>query len=310
MRTPRATATDHAARGGSVGCAPRTVFFFAFAFLLLVACQREAPVSADVVARIGGQPVRYERFEEFLRHQVGDGAGALDSKVLSRLLDQFLDDELLTRLAADGKKAPAPAASPGAASNVEDGRQALDALLAEAAAPVPPEEVDRYYRAHAAELQLPARVRLHHILVATGPEAQRVAQRLAHGEDFAAVAREVSLDPSAPAGGDQGEIALDDLPTAFATQVEHLTAGEIGEPIQASDGWHVFRLDQRLAARQRPLEEVSGEIADQLRRQRGDALLARRLHEAADRYNVVVYAQNLPFDYRGEHRRADQREAR
>jgi len=263
---------------------------------LLGACHQEPPVSADVVARIAGQPVPYSRFEEFLRKQVGEGAGALDSRVLSRLLDQFLDAELLTRLAVDDKRV-APAGGQ---------RQALDSLLADADVPVEPVEAEQYFRTHEEEFALPERLRLHHILVSSGAEARRVEERLGAGEDFAALARELSLDPSAPTGGDQGEIAVDDLPPAFALQVERLKPGEVGEPIQASDGWHLFRLDERLEARQRTFAEVSGEIADRLHRQRGDALLAQRLAEAADKYNVVVYAQNLPFDYRGDHPRADQ----
>ena len=242
----------------------------------------------------------YSRFEEFLRKQVGEGAGALDSRVLSRLLDQFLDAELLTRLAVEEKRLP-PAGGQ---------RQALDSLLADADVPVEPVEAEQYYRTHQAEFALPERVRVHHILVATGAEAGRVEERLRVGEDFTTLARELSLDPSAPAGGDQGEIALEDLPPGFAPQVERLAPGEVGEPIQASDGWHLFRLDERLPARQRTLEEVAPEITERLRRQRGDALLARRLAEAADKYNVVVYAQNLPFDYRGDHPRADQHPSR
>ena len=270
------------------------------AALFFLACQRQVPVSADVAARIAGQPVPYSRFEEFLRRQVGEGAGSLDSRVLSRLLDQFLDAELLTRLAVDEKRLPAAGSQ----------RQALDSLLADADAPVVPAEVEQYYRLHQAEFALPERVRLHHLLVASAAEARRIEQRLQAGEDFPAVAREVSLDPSAPAGGDQGDIGIEDLPAPFAQQIAQLAPGDVGEPIQASDGWHVFRLDQRLPPRQRPLDEVAGEITDRLRRQRSDALLAKRLQDAADRYNVVVYAQNLPFDYRGAHPRADQKESR
>ena len=263
---------------------------------LLLACHREAPISADVAARIAGQPVPYARFEEFLRKQVGEGAGALDSRVLSRLLDQFLDAELLMRLAADEKRL-----GPGGSQ-----QQALDALLADAEAPVEPVEAEQYYRTHEREFELPERLRLHHILVSSGADAQRIAQRLAAGEDFAALARELSLDPSAPSGGDQGEIAVDDLPPGFAAQLGRLQPGEVSEPIQASDGWHLFRLDERLPARHRSFAEVSGEVTDRLLRRRGDALLAQRLAEAADKYTVVVYAQNLPFDYRGDHPRADQ----
>lgn len=273
----------------------RALFAAALCLLPFLACHREAPISADVVARIGGQQVPYARFEEFLRKQVGEGAGALDSRVLSRLLDQFLDAELLTRLAAGEKR---PAAADGE-------RAALDSLLAEAEVPVEQVEAEQYYRTHENELALPERLRLHHILVSSEADVRRIAQRLADGEDFAALARELSLDPSAPAGGDQGEIALDDLP-AFAQAVTRLGPGEVSDPIRASDGWHLFRLDERLPARRRTFDEVAPEITDRLRRQRGDALLAQRLAEAADKYNVVVYAQNLPFDYRGDHPRADE----
>src|SRR6185503_2703578 len=99
-----------------------------------------------------------------------------------------------------------------------------------------PAEAEQYFRTHEGEFALPDRLRLHHILISSGADAQRVVRRLAAGEDFAAVAREVSLDPSAPAGGDQGEIAVEDLPPAFEQQVERLSPGEVGEPIQASDG--------------------------------------------------------------------------
>jgi parvulin-like peptidyl-prolyl isomerase len=170
---------------------------------------------------------------------------------------------------------------------------------------VEPVDAEQYFRTHESEFALPERLRLHHILVAGEAEARRIEGRLAAGEDFAALARELSLDPSAPAGGDQGEIAVEDLP-AFAQSVARLAPGEVSDPVRASDGWHLFRLDERLPARRRTFAEVSGEITDRLHRQRGDALLAQRLAEAADKYNVVVYAQNLPFDYRGDHPRADQ----
>ncbi len=282
------------AAGARLGCALTVATLLPLA--ALAGCRREAPVSADVAARIAGQAVPYTRFEDFLRKQVGESTGALDSRVLSRLFDQFLDAELLTRLAVDEKRLPAGGSQ----------RQALDALLADAEVPVVTAELEQYYRLHQGDFELPERLRLHHILVATGAEARTVQHRLAAGEDFATLAREVSLDPSAPEGGDQGEIGVDDLPAPFAQQLAGLRPGEVGEPIEASDGWHLFRLDARLPPRLRPLAEVEPEITERLRRQRGDALLAQRLEQAADRYNVVVYAQNLPFDYRGDHPRADQ----
>ena len=269
----------------------RRLLATALLLVLLLACRDPVPVSADVAARIDSADVPYARFEAFLRRQVGEGAGGLDSRVLSLLFDQFLGEELLARLAADEGAVP-----PGAGQ-----RQAVEALLAEADVEPPAAEVRAWYDAHRAEYRLPERVLLRQILVASGEVAEAARQRIEAGEPFAVVASAVSADPSAEDGGMQGEMALEDLPAPFAQQIASLAPGETGEPIQASDGWHLFQVEARLPARERPLEEVAGEIAERLRQRRADALLARRMGEAADRYNVVVYAQNLPFEYRGDH---------
>jgi hypothetical protein len=266
----------------------------------LLACRQEPPVSADLAARLGEDGVPYARFEAFVRQQVGESGGGLDSAVLSQLFDQFLAEQMLTRLAVEEGRVP-PGASP---------RQAADALLAEAGVAPAAEEVRAWYQAHGAELGLGDRVLLRQILVADEAQAEAARRRIEAGESFAEVARDLSRDPSAPVGGLQGEIALEDLPATFAAQIAALAEGEVGEPIQASDGWHLFAVEQRLPARQRPLAEVRPEIEARLLGERSDALLARRLAEAAGRYNVTVYAQNLPFEYRGRYARISPRDRR
>ena len=96
----------------------------------------------------------------------------------------------------------------------------------------------------------------------------------------------------------------------FVQPVSALAPGETSAPIQASDGWHLFHVVERLPEQVRPLAEVAPEIAERLRRDRADALLAHRLADAQGRYDVKVYAQNLPFDYRGDYSRDDQGDAR
>jgi peptidyl-prolyl cis-trans isomerase C len=247
-------------------------------------------VSANLAAELGGREVAYARFEAFVRQQVGEGGGGLDSEVLSQLFDQFLAEEMLALLAVDEQRVPA-GSSP---------RQAVDALLADAGEPSAA-EVEQWYRAHRAELVVPERVVLRQILVADEALAEVARRRIERGEAFAEVARELSRDPSAEVGGLQGEIALEDLPATFAQQVAGLAAGQVGEPIEATDGWHLFQVEERLPARPRPLAEVAPEIVARLRRERSDAVLERRLAEAADRYNVTVHAQNLPFEYSGQY---------
>ena len=78
------------------------------AVLLAAACQRSAPPAPDAVARLGDAEVRYAEFERYVARSAGDaGDVGLGSDVLSALFDQFLDERLLARLAADRGLVPA-----------------------------------------------------------------------------------------------------------------------------------------------------------------------------------------------------------
>src|SRR6202035_1478185 len=94
--------------------------------LLAGACRREPPPAPDVVAKIGGQEVRYARFESYMAGAVGDPDTVLASDVLTALFDQFLDEQLLARLAADRGLA-------SAARLARQPRQLVSALLAQEA---------------------------------------------------------------------------------------------------------------------------------------------------------------------------------
>jgi hypothetical protein len=268
--------------------------------LLATACQRAAPLppSPDVAARIGDAGVRYAEFERYVHRDVGDvsdvsdGGGVLGSDVLSQLFDQFLDERLLARLAADRGLAPADAAP----------RRAVDALLA-ADSPAAPDAaaVARYYQAHRQEFARPERVRLRQILTEDRKAAEEARREIAAGAPFEAVARRLSRDPSAAAGGYQGELARADLPPSFADAIFALRPGEVGPIVPADYGFHIFQVIDREPAEVAPLAAVEGEIAAKLRQERADRLLRSLVRDARSRYNVKVYERNLPFGYEGSY---------
>lgn len=82
-----------------------------------------------------------------------------------------------------------------------------------------------------------------HILVATEQEATDVAARLEAGEEFAALAGELSTDTGSGAqGGDIGCSAPDVYDPAFAAA---LTAAEVDvptDPVESQFGWHIILL--------------------------------------------------------------------
>jgi hypothetical protein len=90
-----------------------------------------------------------------------------------------------------------------------------------------------------------------HILVATEGEAKTVLTRLQSGQDWAAIAAEVSTDTSNSAqGGDLGWFSHDTMVEPFANAAFDMEIGEISEPIQSDFGWHIIQV---LGHEDRPL---------------------------------------------------------
>jgi foldase protein PrsA len=82
-----------------------------------------------------------------------------------------------------------------------------------------------------------------HILVGSEAEAVDVIARLDAGEDFAAVADDVSTD-TIP-GGDLGCRNASVYDPAFADAARLAAIGEVTGPVESSFGWHVIVVDSR-----------------------------------------------------------------
>lgn len=77
-------------------------------------------------------------------------------------------------------------------------------------------------------------------------EIDAVAERLAAGEDFAAVAEEASDDPgSAALGGDLGCGDPTQFVPEFAEAISTQDVGAVGEPVRTDFGWHLIEVTYR-----------------------------------------------------------------
>jgi hypothetical protein len=254
--------------------------------------RRPAPPAPDVAAKAGGTEIRYAEFQDYLSRTLGDADTVVASDVLSKLFDQFLEERLLQRLAVDRGLVPAGAAP----------RQAIDALLRQAAGPPPgTAQIEAYYRLHRQEFARPERVRLRQILTEDRGTAERARRAIERGEDFQAVARRLSRDASAAGGGYQGELARSNLPPSFVDVIFSLRPGEVSRVMPAEYGFHIFQVVERLPEEVMPLAAASGEIAARLLRERADRARASLVQQARASYNAEVYERNLPFEYEGSY---------
>ncbi|WP_303729511.1 peptidylprolyl isomerase [Paracoccus solventivorans] len=120
-----------------------------------------------------------------------------------------------------------------------------------------------------------------HILVATEDEAKAVAEELAGGADFAALAEERSTDNSAANGGDLGWFTAEMMVEPFAKAVEALEPGQVSAPVQSQFGWHVIRLNETREQTPPEFEQIREQLATQVRRNRVDAEIERLVSAAS-----------------------------
>ncbi|MCP4200705.1 MAG: hypothetical protein GY769_02070, partial [bacterium] len=125
------------------------------------------------------------------------------------------------------------------------------------------------------------------------------------GEDFGQVAARFSQEPNSQLGGDQGRLAREDLPVAYADAIFDLAPGEVTDIVSADYGFHLFQVVERYPAEVAPVEEVAPAIRQVLERQRVDETVASFVDEARERYNVIVFPSNIPFDYQGDYAHRD-----
>ncbi len=120
-----------------------------------------------------------------------------------------------------------------------------------------------------------------HILLDTEEEAQDALRRLEQGEDFAALATEVSTDTvSAELGGDLGWLPQGSMVAEFEEVAFDLPPGEISEVVETPYGFHIILVEERDEDR-----ELDPEILDQRKRDAFDIWLADLLSEAViERY--------------------------
>ncbi len=167
--------------------------------------------------------------------------------------------------------------------------------------PVNEQDLKTYYEQNASRGSGAEERRASHILVSvpkSAPAAEHdkakakaqtlLAEVKKQPDSFAAVAKKNSEDPgSAPNGGDLDFFARGAMTKPFEDAVFAMKKGEISDLVESEFGFHIIKLTDIKAPKQRSFEEMKPELESEMKKQ----LAQRKFAESADTFSNSVYEQ-------------------
>ena len=162
-------------------------------------------------------------------------------------------------------------------------------------------EVDAFYKANISRFGAAEQRTASHILVKLAPAASAAERSAAKAKadaiaaevrktpaEFAAIAKAKSEDVgSAELGGDLGAVAKNIYSKQLEETMFKLKQGEISEPVLDEAGYHIVTITSLKPAATKPFEEVKGEIAAELKKQK----MSKKYSELAEVFTNTLYEQ-------------------
>jgi parvulin-like peptidyl-prolyl isomerase len=289
-----------------------------------------AAMEPQTVVNIGDANIPYTAFERYLADNgaegdEGGGDEEQDATIKGRLLDQFIEEQLLARAADRFKitvseaeidlylqalgvtEGEAAVAGPEGKDAFRDKvRQSIliqkvkdQAVLSKVE--VTPGEIEDYFNKHTEQYRMPRSVVLRQILLDDKSQAERLAADLAKDPaKFEAVARERSISPDRGQARSYNE---DDLPVELREPLFALQPGQVSPALEQSQHWIIFQLVRKNDERAADLASVRRTIHLQLFQAKGDQALEQFIADLKKEAKIRVNQPILRFDYAGEYRR-------
>ena len=162
-------------------------------------------------------------------------------------------------------------------------------------------DLKTYYEQNVQRLSGKEERRASHILIAapkSAPEADRqkakakaselLAQVKQSPDSFADMARKNSQDPgSAPSGGDLDFFARDAMVKPFSDAAFAMKKGDVSDVVESEFGYHIIKLTDIKAPKQRTFEEMKPELELEIKKQQAQ----KKFTETAESFTNSVYEQ-------------------
>ncbi len=247
--------------------APLKAILLIGAVLAVAACEDKLASTPDisdpndpVVARVNGEPIRESEVTSFYEALPPDFRQIPQALVQEQLIERLVERKLVAAAAVEAGVQETDAFKKRMAEQRENVLQEI--YLNEAIEDRMTEDrIATAYDAIVADFEPSPEIKARHILVDTEEEAVAVIAELDAGADFAELAAEKSIGPSAERGGDLGYFTDGTMVEPFSNAAFAMQPGSYSkEPVQTEFGYHVILVEESRDSSPAPLEEVEPEI--------------------------------------------------
>ena len=154
------------------------------------------------------------------------------------------------------------------------------------------EEARQFYEEHPERFEHPEMVKVAHILVSDKALAEELLQQLKAGADFAALAKEHSLDKESVAhGGLLPWFSRGQMEAHFEEAAFSLEPGQISSVIETSHGYHIIRAEGKEPAKKQSFSEVAKQASDQALLAKQDAVWSEYRRQLRGRKLILLFSR-------------------
>jgi len=154
------------------------------------------------------------------------------------------------------------------------------------------DEIKRYYDLRKERFKTPRRVRPREILIKVSREdppekveekrkkVEEILEKAKKTTDFGSLAKQYSESNTAPKGGDMGWVQRGTLGEPIETTLFSMKKGGLSSVLRGRDGFYIFKAEDVVEEKEKPLEEVKDQILQTLTKEKMKAEASRRADDA------------------------------
>jgi peptidyl-prolyl cis-trans isomerase C len=163
------------------------------------------------------------------------------------------------------------------------------------------EDAKAFYEGNPERFKVPEQVRASHILIKVEPKASDedkakarqelviIQERIKKGEDFAALAKELSKDPgSASRGGDLNFFQRGQMVGPFDKVAFELKPGEVSDIVETQFGYHLIKVTDKKAAGTMSYDEVKDRIMQFLKQEKTNSMANQYIEQLKAHADIMV----------------------